>query len=227
MRAGIGEAQRLAVVLGPAIEFAVIEQPVILHPGTKRDQRHLPGIGKPVHPADLIAIECRDRQFADALLGTQQLHDDFRIEVKAVGIEVEGNPPQRVRAVEAITGMEFAQPRAEQPVLQKGQHAIAGEFVERHAALARAAAGQHARSHHRVGAAIQQRLQQGGQQFRRVLAVAMDQGDDVESMLQGVLVADLLIAAIALVAAVDENTQGEGQGPRRAHRLGGGEGAVA
>ena len=43
------------------------------------------------------------------------------------------------------------------------------------------------------------RREQSGQFFRRVLAVAVDERDDVEAVIDGVAIAEFLVAAVTLV----------------------------
>ena len=95
--------------------------------------------------------------------------------------------------------MKFAQLRAEHRVLEIRQDLVAHPFVERHAAVERILLVDHARAEDRIGVFVDERLEQDGQLFRRVLAVAMDQGDDVEAVVDRVAVAELLVAAVALV----------------------------
>ena len=62
---------------------------------------------------------------------------------------------------------------------------------------------------HRVGLAVAQRAEQVGQAFRRVLAVAVEQRDEIEAVLDRVVVADLLVAAVALVDRIEEDRERE------------------
>ena len=57
----------------------------------------------------------------------------------------------------------------------------------------------HARAENRVRFALEQRLEQGRQLFRRILAVAVHQRDEIEAVVDRVAVAELLVAAVALV----------------------------
>ena len=70
---------------------------------------------------------------------------------------------------------------------------------------------EHPRPEHRVGLAVAQRPHQIGQALRRVLPVAVHQRDEVEAVLDGEVVADLLVAAVALVDRVEEHVQRERQ----------------
>ena len=73
------------------------------------------------------------------------------------------------------------------------------------------AARHHPRSEHGIGLAGEQRLQQVREALRRVLAVAMDQRHIVEPMLDGEVIADLLVAAVPLIVRIDQHVAGEGQ----------------
>ena len=84
-------------------------------------------------------------------------------------------------------------------VLEAGEDLVADVFVERHATPEGAALGHHARAEYGAGLARDERGEQIGELFRGVLAIAMDEGDEVESVVDGVAVAELLVAAVALV----------------------------
>ncbi len=90
-------------------------------------------------------------------------------------------------------------------VLEGGEHLVAHPFVERHAAVERVLLVDHARTEDGVGVLFDERLEEDGQLFRRVLAVAVDEGDDVEALLDGVAVAELLVAAVALVHRIAQD----------------------
>ena len=108
--------------------------------------------------------------------------------------------------------MELAERCAQHdPVLEPAQDAIADELVERHAAAQGAALLEHARSEHGIGFAVAQRPHEIGKAFRRVLAVAVHERDEVEAAFDGEVVADLLVAAVALVDRVEQHVQRERQ----------------
>ncbi len=99
--------------------------------------------------------------------------------------------------------MKFGQAHAQRAILEHGQHAIACVLVERHAAFEWAAViAHHARSEHRVGFARHQRMIHLRENFRRVLPIAMQQHDDIETLIDEMLIAGLLISAVAQVLLV-------------------------
>ena len=57
----------------------------------------------------------------------------------------------------------------------------------------------HPRAEDRVGFTGEERREQSRQLFRRVLAVTMDERDDVEAVIDRVAVAELLVPAVTLV----------------------------
>ena len=63
----------------------------------------------------------------------------------------------------------------------------------------------HARPENGLGFARDQRREQIGQTFRRVLAVAVDERDEIETVLNGIAITELLIAAVALVLGVAQD----------------------
>ncbi len=95
--------------------------------------------------------------------------------------------------------MEFRKPRPENAVLKRGQDLIADPFVKRHPTAPRGALVDHARAKNRVRFGAQKRPKQLGQFFRGVLTIAMDQRDNVETIIDRIAITELLIAAITLV----------------------------
>ena len=108
--------------------------------------------------------------------------------------------------------MELAQRAAEDAVLEPGEDPVADELVEGHPAPQGRTRRQHARAEHGVGLALEERLDEVGQALRRVLPVAVDERHEVEAPLDRVVVADLLVAAVALVQRVEEHVQLQRQG---------------
>ncbi len=139
--------------------------------------------------------------------GEQELDDDLGVEVEVVGVELERHRHERGDRVDAVTGVELAERGAQHPVLEPGQDAVADELVERHAAAARAALFEHPRAEDGVGSPLAQRTHEIGQALGRVLAVAVHQRHEVEAVLNREVVADLLVAAVALVDRVEEHVQ--------------------
>jgi hypothetical protein len=103
--------------------------------------------------------------------------------------------------------MELAQRRAQHAVLKSAQDPVADELVERHAPPKGTALFEHARAEHRVGLAVAQRTHEVREALGRVLAVAVNQRDEVEVLLDGEVVADLLVAAVPLVDRVEQHVQ--------------------
>ena len=83
------------------------------------------------------------------------------------------------------------------------QHLVAGPLVSRHPAAARRTTSCEAAAER--GATVDGEAGQRPDVLRRVLPVAVDHHDDVEAVVDGVSVAQLLVAAIALVDGVDED----------------------
>ena len=79
-----------------AIELAVVKQAHVLQPGLNGRDHDIQRVFRPVDIANLVTVVGRDRQFDNRQTGDQQLNDDFRIEMKIVGVPVERNRPQRV-----------------------------------------------------------------------------------------------------------------------------------
>ena len=78
----------------------------------------------------------------------------------------------------AIAGVEFRQLRAEQQVLQRGQHAVRDVLVARHAAGERGVA-EDARADHDVVDVRRDHRRHRGDQPRLVLVIGMQHDDDV------------------------------------------------
>ena len=88
------------------------------------------------------------------------------------------------------------------PVLQPRQDPVANILVEWHSPLQRAEACRHARAEYRTRFVPTQRGQQIGKAFRGVLSVPMNQRNDVEPVLNGIVKSNLLVAAITLLDGV-------------------------
>ena len=176
--------------------------------------------------ADLVAVIGRDRQFENALPAIDQLDNDFRVEVKIIGVEREGQGGQGIHPIDPVAGVEFRQRGPEQAVLAGGQDPVADEFIGRHAAGAGGALGHHARPEHRIGFPRRGRSDQVRQAFRCILAVAMDQRDDVKALPDGEIEPDLLVAAIALVDRIVEHMDREAAVARGAVAHGRPEGVI-
>jgi hypothetical protein len=111
---------------------------------TKGVQADVARVPQPVHAADLVAVERRDRHLLDALPGFIELHDDLGVEVEVVRVPLEGNLAQRCDAVGAVSAVPFAQLHPRHRVLEAREDAIADVLVERHAPQTCRARQQHA-----------------------------------------------------------------------------------
>ena len=209
-----------------AVELAVVEDVVALHPCLQGGPADVPGVVQAVDMADLVPVEGRDGQFADAQPGDDELDDDLRVEVEVVGIEVKGHGCQGPGAVQPVAAVELAQSGAEQQVLEAGEDLVAHELVQRHAAAQGPAPVEHARAEHRLRLAAGQHRDQLGQTLGRVLAVAVHQRHPVEAVFDGVVESDLLVAAVALVDRVEQHGQLEGHDPPAVGQFAAQEGVV-
>src|SRR6266566_5855496 len=109
--------------------------------------------------------------------------------------------------------MKFRQRRTEQSILDRGQNPVPDILVKRHSSFQRASLYHHPRSEYHVSFARGEGTEQIRQAFRRVLAVAVEEGHEIESVLNRIMEPDLLIAAVALVLGVVKDTQRERQRP--------------
>ena len=101
--------------------------------------------------------------------------------MEVVRVQLERHLCERGDRIDAVARMKLAERRAEHAVLEPAQNSVADELVQRHAAAARAAFLEHPRSEHCVGAALAQRPDEIRKTLRRVLAVAVDQRDEIEA----------------------------------------------
>src|SRR5438309_287099 len=86
-----------------AIEPAVVEQAQFLGPRFCDGSGHVPGIFQAIDATNLASIICGDRLLDDTQSGYDELDNNFGIEMKIVGVEVERNLLQRSHRVDAIT----------------------------------------------------------------------------------------------------------------------------
>ena len=101
--------------------------------------------------------------------------------------------------------MKFGEIGVEQAVLDGGEDLVADVFVERHTAAQCIPALGHAGAEDGVGLACEERQKEIGQPLRGILPVAMDERNDVETLFDRVVKADLLVAAVALVDGVEKD----------------------
>ncbi len=209
MRGRVIELEFVGAARGIHVELAVVKQVHLVDTGAEHRLENVPRVFDAIDAADLVAVVGGDGQFADAQPGQHELDDDLGVEMEIVGVALERNLFERVDRVEPVAGMELGEVRAEERVLEPGQHFVAEEFVKGHPALARPAPGHHAGTEHGVGFPGDQRGEQFGQALGGILAVAVDQRDEIETVFDGVAVAEFLVAAVTLVFGVAQDGDGE------------------
>ena len=167
--------------------------------------RHVAGIAQAVDVADLVAVVRRDRHLDEAIAGGEQLQQDLGVEVEAVAVGLERDARQRGNRERAVAAVPLAQRHPGHGVLECGQDAVADELVRGHPAAASGATLQHPRPEHDLGVAGDERGDHRGEQFGRVLAVAVEEHDDVQALLDRPPVAVLLVAPVAEVARLADD----------------------
>src|SRR3954468_16732563 len=131
--------------------------------------------------------------------------------MKDVAVEMKGNPPQRSGRVDSIARMPFAQVRAQQPILNCRENPVSDDLVERHASPPCISFFVHPRPEDGVRLSSSKRLDELRQALGRVLPIPVNQRDEIESPLNGVMKADLLITTVALVFGIPQDRQREWQ----------------
>jgi hypothetical protein len=71
------------------------------------------GISHAAYIADLVTVIRRNRHFYNPLPGIEQLNDDLRIEIEAVGVVPQRQLGQHGDLVRSVTRMKLSQFRAE------------------------------------------------------------------------------------------------------------------
>jgi hypothetical protein len=134
-----------------------------------------------------------------------QRDDDLHIEIEPVrgGGQVEFG--QGVHVVGSVTRMKLRQSRPQGPVLQRGQYPVPEIFVQRHPAVSGSARLHHPRSEHGIAFATDQRLDHRRDQLGRILAVPVQEHDDIEVMFDGEPISGLLIAAVTEIPGVPDH----------------------
>ena len=92
------------VVVGSDVVLPLVEDPRPMCGIAQRGQGHVPGVGQPVHPGDLVSVEGGNRQLDDARPGVEQLEDDLGVEVEVVGVQLQREVGQGRHSVEAVAG---------------------------------------------------------------------------------------------------------------------------
>ena len=166
------------------------------------------GVGDPVHPRDLVAVVGGDRDLDDPAVRAEQLQDDLGVEVEPVAVADERQVGQRRHPVGAVARVPLAEADPGDHVLGAGEDAVADELVQRHPTAASAARIEHARPEHGVDVpVVGERRQQVGHLLGRVLTVAVEEDDDVPTVVDGVAVPGLLVAAVAEVGIVPHDRE--------------------
>ena len=219
----------MLVVVGDGldIEVAAVDETVVLEEGDGGGVDDVQRVAEAIDAADFVAVVGRYRNFVDACAGAEKLDDDLGVEVKDVRVEFEGNAAEGGGGVGLVAGVELGERGAEDEILVGGESFITDPLVERHAALAGVAGGQHARAEDDVGGAVGERRKEIGQHLGGVLSVAVEEGDVVEALFDGVVVAEFLVAAVALVHGVREDGEFVAVGAEAAEFVREGVGGVA
>src|SRR5690348_9408020 len=99
--------------------------------------------------------------------------------MEIVGVPIERNGGERFHRIGSIAAVKLAEVHSQYRVLQLCKNSVADIFVERHAAAKGGTRRDHARTEHRVGYPLLKGTEQGGEHFRRVLTVAVQERDKI------------------------------------------------
>src|SRR5208337_2138922 len=146
--------------------------------------------------------------FADAEAEIDALGEHLVVEDEIVAILPQRQAGEHVAAESAITGVILRQLDVQEQVLKSGEQAVGDVLVKRHASAQRSAA-EDAGTENDVIHAVSDHARHGGYQQRRVLIIGMNHDDHVGAGGQSFAVASLLIAAVTVVAVVDEGRQAQ------------------
>ena len=192
---------RLRLVLGVVLQAELVRL-------ITKHRRH--DVGRVLHSvdvADLVSVVRRYRKLFDAQACCMELDDDLGVEVEVVGVAVEGDLLERLGGVQPVAGVELAQVGAEHGVFKARQNLVSDILVERHAALPSSTLRHHARPEDRVRFAALEWREELAEGLGGVLAIAVQKRDDVVALLDRILVAADLVAAVAEVFLVAEDAQ--------------------
>jgi hypothetical protein len=167
------------------------------------------GVTQAVDVADLVAVVGGDGYLGDGAAALVQLQDDLGVEVEAVGVRLERDLVQRAHLVSAIPAVPLAQVHAGDGVLEPGEDAVADIFVEGHASLTGRSGREHSRAEHGVAFVGFERRDEILDHLGGVLPVAVQQHDDVETVIDSPPVSGLLVAAIAQIAGLADQRDGQ------------------
>ena len=202
-RHGVGRGEPELEVVGffrrRDIELAIEKQIHLMQPCPHHRFTNIEGVLQSVDVTDFVAVKGWNRQLENAEFFQNQLNDNLGVEVKSPAIAFERQLRERVGGIQAIAGVKLRQVRLQHPVLESGQDLVADPFVVRHPARSRRFLVDHARTEDGIGFVPNQRSKQLRQFFRRILAVAVQEGDDIESVIDGVAITELLVTAVTLV----------------------------
>ena len=105
-----------------------------------------------------------------------------------------------MQAVGPVAAVKLRQMHAERPVFEERQNTVSYIFIERHAALARAAVVlHHARAEDGVSLAGDKRIIYVSQDLWSILSVAVKQHGDIEALFDEISITRFLVAAITQV----------------------------
>ena len=202
-RHGVGRGEPELEVVGffrrRDIELAIEKQIHLMQPCPHHRFTNIEGVLQSVDVTDFVAVKGWNRQLENAEFFQNQLNDNLGVEVKGPAIAFERQLRERVGGIQAVAGVKLRQVRLQHPVLKSGQDLVADPFVVRHPARSRRFLVDHARTEDGIGFVPNQRSKQLRQFFRRILAVAVQEGDDIESVIDGVAITELLVTAVTLV----------------------------
>src|SRR5206468_1148243 len=88
VRAFRARLERVGLVLLTGLR---VREPLLPQAILQDVQRHITRVLHAVDVTDFVAVVSRDTDLFDALSGVEQLDDDLRVEVKAVGVALEGD----------------------------------------------------------------------------------------------------------------------------------------
>jgi len=190
---------RLELVLLGQADAAAVAEPGLLEPVGHHVLGHVGGVGHALDVADLVPVVGGDRDLGDPHARVVQLDDDLGVEVEAVRVLLERDPLEGVHRVGPVAGVEFAELGTECGVLEPRQDPVAQELVERHAPLAGGPLDHGPGPEDGVRLAPEQGLEQVGHRLGGVLAVPVEHDHDVQPVLDGQVVAGLLVAPVPQV----------------------------
>jgi len=163
------------------------------------------GVGYAVDAADFVAVVGWDGGFGDAEAAFDELDDDLGVEVPVPGESAEGDLAEGFDGVGAVAGVEFGKTGADEVVFEEGEDTVAEEFIEGHVAFAGGAWDEHSGAQDHIGGVCFEWGEEVLDDFGGVLAVAVEEDDEVEIAVHGILVATGLVAAVHEVNGVADD----------------------